>query len=114
MLSKPKNNPSCWPAKNGTKKAIIEIIIARLLAFLTSFMFISMPARNIRKNTASPLKTEKASVGWKRPKSDGPKIIPANSSPTSAGCFILRNNSPKSFATTNIITIPIKNSSTCN
>jgi len=35
----------------------------------------------------------------------GPSIIPARISPPKAGCFIFRNNAPKSFAPASKMTI---------
>lgn len=93
---------------------MIASINADLLDFLISLRFNSRPAMNIKKNTATLARIVIESLGSRIAKSDGPRITPASNSPTREGCFILRNNSPNTFARASESTIISNRCSICN
>ncbi len=87
---------------------------AGLVDFRISLRFNSKPAMNIKKNTATFARMVMESSGERIAKSDGPKITPANNSPTREGCFIRRNNSPSIRATARESTSVKSKCSICN
>ena len=89
---------------NGRENAMQDSIPARIPAFLISRGSISRPARNIRKNTPRSDKTVRLSFGFTKDSTEGPIIIPANSSPTRDGRLNLWKTSPSSRAATSIMT----------